>query len=44
MQTLDLDLALQREFAVMETLKFQIRAETFNALKSHESWHAQPPR
>ena len=30
MQTLDL--ALQREFAVTETLKFQIRAEAFNAL------------
>ena len=30
MQTVDL--ALQREFAVTETLKFQIRAEAFNAL------------
>jgi hypothetical protein len=30
MQTLDL--ALQREFAVTETLKFQVRAEAFNAL------------
>ena len=30
MQTLDL--ALQREFAVTETVKFQIRAEAFNAL------------
>jgi len=30
MQTLDL--ALQREFAVTETLKVQIRAEAFNAL------------
>jgi hypothetical protein len=30
MQTLDL--ALQREFAVSETLRFQIRAEAFNAL------------
>ena len=30
MQTLDL--ALQREFAATETLKFQIRAEAFNAL------------
>jgi hypothetical protein len=30
MQTLDL--ALQREFAVTETLKFQFRAEAFNAL------------
>ena len=27
-----LDLALQREFAVTETVKFQIRAEAFNAL------------
>jgi len=30
MQTLDL--ALQREFAVTETIKFQLRAEAFNAL------------
>jgi hypothetical protein len=27
-----LDLALQREFAVTEKVKFQVRAEAFNAL------------